>query len=249
MTPEMGASTVAGHGILFVGETYAIEVAAGTGVQATMAHVTIESVQMISLNLPLRRASAPVLVRLLSAYIGSGSWAAALPLPPSLAFEVWHASIDQKVADMRVSPSGEALLDSQEDLFVHQRYELRVPQSALVAAASTQFVVTEADCNVDLLVTRQTQSIAVQLQTSLSGTAHWAGSLLPPAGVALHVIHKGANVLAHTGASDVAGQALLSGAGGIFVGETYILRAPPSPMNKGSDIEFVASTSTEQACA
>ena len=82
MTPEMGASTVAGHGILFVGETYAIEVAAGTGVHATMAHVTIESVEMILLNLPLRRASAPVLVRLLSAYIGSGSWAAALPLPP-----------------------------------------------------------------------------------------------------------------------------------------------------------------------
>eukprot|EP00966_Prymnesium_polylepis_P285825 6602737-Prymnesium_polylepis.1 len=152
-----------------------------------------------------------------------------------------------RVLSAHVDLSGRASLDAREDLYVNQPYELRVPATEQLEPAHVAFTVGEAANAVELLLSRRTVDIGVQLESSLAGTEHWAAGLLPPAGVLLRLRHRATDQQALVLESDARGRATLRGQGAVFVGEMYTLEAPGGGSVKEScSVDFVASRAAGQ---
>ena len=130
-----------------------------------------------------------------SALAGSVHWAAALPLPPSIDFEIVHTESGAKVHEGRTE-HGHATLTGVIDgrsvgLFVGERYLLRVPPSNFINAAETEFSV-DADENTPpkvLYLQCAYASVSLVLCSDKVNTLHWASELPLPPGIPFRVCH------------------------------------------------------------
>ncbi|KAL1508415.1 hypothetical protein AB1Y20_004524 [Prymnesium parvum] len=240
----VASTEIPGAGIIFVGETYTIEISPGSGVQAQKVSAFVSSSAPTPVQVTLHRATAPVHVHLRSDMSSSGSWASTLPLPPGVVFEVWHSALQKRVFSGHVDAKGYALIPDKEDLFINQRYEIRAIESDLVCASSIEFIVNEAQAAVELLVPRRT--VDINLESSVAASEHWAAPLLPPAGLTLRLIHKATKEVALIAESDAKAKVKLNGVNAIFVGEMYTLEAPADSRVKAASVDFIASKKADQ---
>ena len=260
---------VRADGALFVGETYSLEVPAGAGVQAQEVPFRFtEAVQTVAAT--LHRETAAVHVVLLPEAVGGAAhWAASLPLPPGIGFEVAHKALnvvvdkgvcsggagDSAARASGVGDRGDAAasvgyLSGAETMFVGQTYELRIAGSEAVEPATASFTVLEGSTEVVCRLRRRSFPIKIEMRMAHAGGGHWSAPLqiagdLP----ALRVHHKktGALAVGHA-APDASGAVIIGDAHSpcLFAGETYVVEVPAGSRIKRAVAELTVTTAQNQ---
>ena len=259
---------VRADGALFVGETYSLEVPAGAGVQAQEVPFRFtEAVQTVAAT--LHRETAAVHVVLLPEAVGGAAhWAASLPLPPGIGFEVAHKALNV-VVDKGVCSGGAGVRRRARRASAtaatppprsdtsrgprrcsSQTYELRIAGSEAVEPATASFTVLEGSTEVLCRLRRRSFPIKIEMRMAHAGGDHWSAPLqiagdLP----ALRVHHKktGALAVGHA-APDASGAVIIGDAHSpcLFAGETYVVEVPAGSRIKRAVAELTVTTAQNQ---
>ena len=141
--PAARETSVSGAGALFVGEAYLLELAEGAGVLAEPLSFDVKSTAPTLVDVTLRRANAPVQVRIRPAVAGgSAHWTSGVGLPPGIAFVIDHVGSGERVAAGHTDGNGEAYVPPHDTLFVGEQYSLRVADSTAVLGGSVDFTLS-----------------------------------------------------------------------------------------------------------
>ena len=260
---------VRADGALFVGETYSLEVPAGAGVQAQEVPFRFtEAVQTVAAT--LHRETAPLHVVLLPEAVGGAAhWAASLPLPPGIGFEVAHKALNV-VVDKGVCSGGagglggarvgrrrprrrrrlgRVRLGGRDDVR-RATYELRIAGSEAVEPATASFTVLVGEHRGFAAGCAAAPSRSRSRCGWPTRAAPWSAPLqiagdLPP----LRVHHKqtGALAVGHA-APDASGAVIIGDAHSpcLFAGETYVVEVPAGSRIKRAVAELTVTTAQNQ---
>jgi len=86
-TDQVAKAVLRRPGTLFVGEEYEVRAEGGGGIQAS-THAFVVATHSMTVTLAVSRARGGLEFEMISALAGSSHWAAALPLPHDVGYEV-----------------------------------------------------------------------------------------------------------------------------------------------------------------
>jgi hypothetical protein len=222
-TDAVGKAVLRRKGTLFVGESYEVEMAAGKGMRPSATRFTVSSHHQ-EVELTVDRGYGEMTYHFTSALAGTSHWAASLPLPAPVRFEIRRVDADDAVLHEDVAGGAAGGLVSacngtvgaSAGLFVGDRYALHVPETEYYAAATAEFEVEEGTpCRVELPLIRQRSALTIAMVSSKAGSSatpnpHWAAQLPVPPRASFRLLHAGLGCLVASGSADDAGRCVLS---------------------------------------
>eukprot|EP00965_Chrysotila_dentata_P082761 2730741-Pleurochrysis_carterae.AAC.1 len=125
-TVPQAETTLRAEGALFIGEEYILSLPAGGAVLPRQLRFTPQPTPE-RLRLELARAHASLGVRFSYDKHNSSHWAASLPLPIGIFFEVVHVSSGARVCEAHADAAGKAHTAGIDALYVGEEYVIRVP--------------------------------------------------------------------------------------------------------------------------
>ena len=135
-------SAVLEEGVVFVGETYVLNVLPGFGLQGGRCEFYVRSAERQEVVLQVQRAVCAMRVALVPFAPHKRHWANSLPLPRHIGFELVHKTTGTVVYRGDAGPTNKRSLSAGEvQLFTGEKYLLQSLSSAPVLAARTEFVV------------------------------------------------------------------------------------------------------------
>ena len=248
-------SFVDGAGLLFLGETYVVEVDGNAGVLPTHAAFMIRSHMQNVIRIVLRRATVGLTVRIRGSADGAMLWRLNAGLPSGIDFEIAHLASSQLVTRGCTGKTGQCVVPVQDDLFVNEAYLLRVAPSYMTEGGTQEFVLSGprdvrkedgtwacVSACVEIVVQRTIVAVLVQLQGTVSlGAGHWAcEQLTAPAFVPLRVSHTATQGFVCEVTTDECGVALIDGRSGLHVNEMYSIEVPQTKFVRRKRVDFTA---------
>ena len=224
-------------GRLFASEAYVVHVISGDLIEAaTCEFLARGDGEPQEVTLMVRRVCGAVSVRFVSYEFGSSHWAAGLPLPPDVRFEVRHKESSALAFAGGAGPGNKVSLPSAGVLFVGETFVLQALSSTLLKGAACEFVARSVAQEVELALERGVGDVSLSLR-ALDGRPL-------PVGIPFQVWHQQQQCVVCEGRTSLAASQVpcdpwFVNQGALYMGESYVLAVPTGHGWRATAASFV----------